>query len=75
MREAVDNDFWGSLTTAEVALDAAREQLHEIKSEAKGEEFAFGDAAVNAMVAISRQEIEVVYRRNIFSALVDQLTA
>lgn len=75
MKEAVSNDFWGSLTAAEIALDEAREQLHEIKSEAQGEEFAFGDAAVNAMVAISRQEIEVVYRRNIFSALAEQLTA
>jgi hypothetical protein len=75
MRDAINKDYWASLTTAEIALEEAQEQLHEIKSEAKGEEFAFGDAAVNSFVAISRQEIEVQYRRNIYQALESQLAA
>lgn len=75
MRDAINNDYWASLTTAEIALEEAQEQLHEIESEAKGEEFAFGDAAMNSFVAISRQEIEVQYRRNIYQALEAQLAA
>lgn len=75
MQDAINNDFWASLATAEVALQEAQEQLHEIKSEAQGEAYAFGDAYVGAFEAISRQEIEVQYRRNIFSALEAQLAA
>lgn len=75
MEQAINNDFWASLTTAETALEESQEQLHEIKSEAQGEAFAFGDAFVGAFEAITRQEIEVQYRSNIFQALESQLTA
>ena len=75
MEQAINNDFWASLATAEVALQEAQEQLHEIKSEAQGEAYAFGDAFVGAFEATTRQEIEVQYRRNIYQALEAQLAA
>lgn len=75
MKDAINNDFWATLTKAEIALEDAQEQLHEINSEARGEAYAFGDAAVGAFVAASRQENEVQYRRNIFQALESQLAA
>jgi hypothetical protein len=75
MKDAINNDFWATLTKAEIALEDAQEQLHEIKSEARGEAYAFGDAAVGAFVSISRQENEVQYRRNIFEAIASQLAA
>ena len=75
MKDAINNDFCATLTTAEIAFEDAQEQLHEINSEARGEAYAFGDAAVGAFVAICRQENEVQYRRNIFQALESQLAA
>ena len=75
MKEAINNDFWATLTKAEIAFEDAKEQLHEMKSEARGEAYAFGDAAVGAFVSISRQENEVQYRRNIYQALESQLAA
>lgn len=75
MKDAINNDFWASLTKAEIAFDDAQEQLHEIESEARGEAYAFGDAAVDALESITRQQIEVQYRRNIFQALETQLAA
>ncbi len=73
--QPTNNDFWASLTKAEIAFEDAQEQLHEMESESRGEAYAFGDAAVGAFVSISRQEIEVQYRRNIFQALESQLAA
>lgn len=75
MKDAINNDFWASLAKAEIAFDDAQEQLHEIESEARGEAYAFGDAAVGALESITRQQIEVQYRRNIFQALESQLAA
>ena len=75
MKNAINNDFWASLTKAEIAFDDAQEQLHEIESEARGEAYAFGDAAVGALESITRQQIEVQYRRNMFQALESQLAA
>jgi hypothetical protein len=75
MKDAIDNDFWATFTKVEIAFDDAQEQLHEIESEARGEAYAFGDAAVGAFASISRQENEVQYRRNIFQALESQLAA
>ena len=75
MKDAINNDFWATLTKAEIAFDDAQEQLHEMESEARGEAYAFGDAAVGAFVSISRQGNEVQYRRNIFRALESQLAA
>ena len=75
MKDAINNDFWATLTKAEIAFDDAQEQLHEMESEARGEAYAFGDAAVGAFVSISRQENEVQYRRNIYQALESQLAA
>lgn len=75
MKDAINKDFWATLTTAEIAFDDSQEQLHEMKSEARGEAYAFGDAAVGAFVSISRQENEVQYRRNIYQALESQLAA
>jgi len=75
MKDAINNDFLATLTKAQIAFEDAQEQLHEIKSEARGEAYAFGDAGVGAFDAITRQEIEVQYRRNIFQALEAQLAA
>ena len=75
MKDAINNDFWATLTKAEIAFEDAQEQLHEMESEARGEAYAFGDAAVGAFVSISRQGNEVQYRRNIFQALESQLAA
>ena len=75
MKDAINNDFWATLTKAEIALEDAQEQLHEINSEARGEAYAFGDAAVGAFVSISRQENEVQYRRNVLEAIESQLAA
>ena len=75
MKDAINNDFWATLTKAEIAFEDAQEQLHEMESEARGEAYAFGDAAVGAFVSISRQGNKVQYRRNIFQALESQLAA
>jgi len=72
MKEAIENDFWAALTSAEDALTLAEEQLHEMKSEAAGECHAFGDAAVGSFQRITRQEIEVQYFRNIYNHLLEQ---
>ena len=75
MKDAINNDFWAALTKAENAFDDAQEQLHEMESEARGEAYAFGDAAVGAFESISRQANEVQYQRNIYQALESQLAA
>jgi len=75
MKDAINNDFWATLTKAENAVCDAQEQLHEINCEACGEEYAFGDAPVGAWNSIARQEREVQYYRNIFQALESQLAA
>lgn len=75
MKDAINNDFWATLTKAEIAFEDAKEQLHEMESEARGEAYAFGDAAVGAFVSISRQENQVQYHRNIFQAIASQLAA
>jgi hypothetical protein len=75
MKEAINSDFWATLTKAETEFYNAEEQLHEMNSEARSEAYAFGDAAVGAFVSISHQENEVQYRRNIFQALESQLAA
>ena len=33
MKEAINNDFWATLTKAEIAYDDAQEQLHEMESD------------------------------------------
>ena len=75
MKDAINNDFWATLTKVEIAFCDAQEQLHEIQCEARGEECAFGDAPVGAWDSIARQEREVQYYRNIFQALESQLAA
>ena len=75
MKDAINNDFWATLAKAEIAFDDAQEQLQEMECEARGEEYAFGDAAVGAFVSISRQSNEVQYRRNVYQALEAQLAA
>tara|TARA_S200002703_G_C3598078_1_gene183727 strand:- start:133 stop:411 length:279 start_codon:yes stop_codon:yes gene_type:complete len=75
MKDAINNDFWATLTKAEIAFEEAQEQLHEMECEARGEAYAFGDAAVGAFVSISRQENQVQYHRNIFQAIASQLAA
>jgi len=75
MQDAINNDYWATLTNAEEALEEARIQLHEMNSEARGEEYAFGDAYAGAWESIVRQEIQVQYYRNIFEALESQLPA
>ena len=75
MKDAINNDFWASLTKAEIAFYDAKEQLHEMESEARGEEYAFGDAPVGAWDALARQEREVQYYRNIFETLEARLAA
>ena len=75
MKDAINNDFWATLTKAEIDLCTSEEQLHEMKSEARSEAYAFGDAPVEAWDSIARQEREVQYYRNIFEALESQLAA
>lgn len=75
MKEAIENDFWATLTKAEIALETAKEQLHEVKCEAEGEAYAFGDAGVGAFKAICRQELEVQGLRYRFEALFQQQEA
>lgn len=75
MKDAINNDFWATLTQAEIDLCTAEEQLHEIKSEAAGEAYAFGDAPVGAWSSIARQEREAQYYRNILEAIESQLAA
>jgi len=75
MEQAINNDFWATLARAEDDLEEARVQLHEMNSEARGEEYAFGDASVGAWESIVRQEIQVQYHRNVFEALESQLVA
>ena len=69
MKDFINNDFWATLTKAEIAFEDAQEQLHEMESEARGETFCFGDAAPGSFVAFNRQQIEVQYLRNNFLAL------
>lgn len=73
MKEGIG--FLEALHLAEQDLWAAEEQLHEMKSEAGGEAYAFGDASVDAFMSISRQENEVRYRRNILQALESQISS
>ena len=76
MQDAINNDYWASLATAEVALQEAQEQLHEIKSEAQGEGIRIwrcvcrcfrGDLSSGNRSAVSTQYF--------FSALEAQLAA
>jgi len=75
MNEVANNDLIGSLRNAEDQLDTAQEQLHEMKSEAAGECYAYGDAGVGSFISIARQEKEVQYFRNIYNHLLGQFNS
>lgn len=72
MKEAIG--FLETLSSAEQDLWAAEEQLNEMRSEAAGESFEFGDASVGAFESITRQEIVVQYHRNIVNGLESQIS-
>ena len=75
MNESINSDIWAALAKAEDALALAEEQLHEVKSEAASEAYAFGDAGVGSFESICRAENEVKFSRNIFEALLSQFNA
>lgn len=75
MSASINSDVWAALAEAENALTLAEEQLHEVKSEAEGEAYAFGDAGVGAFKAICRHELEVQYFRNIYNHLLEQFNS
>ena len=75
MTESINNDIWAALAKAEDALTLAEEQLHEVKSEAAGEAYAFGDSGVGSFDRICRAENEVQGLRYCYEAILSQFNA
>lgn len=75
MNESINSDIWAALAKAEDALAFAEEYLHEAKSEAASEAYAFGDAGVGSFDSICRAQNEVKFARQDYEAILSQFNA
>jgi hypothetical protein len=75
MNESINSDIWAALAEAEDALTLAEEQLHEVKSEAASEAYAFGDSGVGSFQSICRVELGVQGLRYRYEAILSQFNA
>jgi|DEB0MinimDraft_4_1074332.scaffolds.fasta_scaffold07149_5 hypothetical protein len=75
MNESINSDIWAALAEAEDALTLAEEQLHEVKSEAASEAYAFGDSGVGSFQSICRAELGVQGLRYRYEAILSQFNA
>jgi len=75
MNESINNDIWAALAEAEDVLTLAEEQLHEVKSEAASEAYAFGDSGVGSFQSICRAELGVQGLRYRYEAILSQFNA